>query len=87
MAGGPPALHDLSKNADNQPVTRVTFAAPQHAALQIRRKSRRLCGAILPHRSLDFSGIFYAATHGFLTQYFLDKPTAEPILIRTQKVK
>jgi hypothetical protein len=58
MAGRAAALHDLSKNADNQTVTQVTFTAPQHAALQIQRKCRRLCGAILPHRSLDFPAFF-----------------------------
>jgi len=58
VAGRPPALHDLSKNADNHPVPRVTFAAPQHAALQIQRKSRRLCGSILCHQSLDFPAFF-----------------------------
>jgi hypothetical protein len=42
-----PTLHELSKNADNDPAALLKFAALQHAALQIQRKSRRLCGAIL----------------------------------------
>jgi hypothetical protein len=84
MPGRSPALHDLSKNADNHPVTAVTVAASQHATLQIQRKYRRLCGAILRPCRRHLSSIFYAATHGFLLQYFLDKATAEPILIRTK---
>jgi hypothetical protein len=47
MQGACPTLHDLSKNAADRLATDVTFAAPQHAALQIQRKSPRLCGAIL----------------------------------------
>jgi hypothetical protein len=43
----PPTLHDLSKNADNHPAALLKFAAVQHAAPQIQRKFRRLCGAML----------------------------------------
>jgi hypothetical protein len=77
-----PILHDLSKNAAHRPATSVTFAAPQHAALQIQRKPVRLCGAILRPRWRWFSACLYAAPHGFLPQYFLDKAMAEPMLIR-----
>jgi hypothetical protein len=59
----------------------------QHAALQILRKPVRLCGAILCLWRRPFFGRLYAAPHGFSTQYFLDKPIAEPILIRLQNVK
>jgi hypothetical protein len=47
MPGPAPTLHDLSKNAGNHPAALLKFAAVQHAALQIQRKYRRLCGAIL----------------------------------------
>jgi hypothetical protein len=81
MQGACPTLHDLSKNAANHPAASVTFAAAQHAALQIQRKPPRLCGAILRPRRRPFPPAFYAAPHGFSAQYFLDKATAEPILI------
>jgi hypothetical protein len=62
-------------------ITSVTFAAPQHAALQIQRKPPRLCGAILRPWLHGFPARLYAAPHGFSVQYFLDKAMAEPILI------
>ena len=45
MQGACPTLHDLSKNADNQPASLLKFAAVQHATLQIQRKYRRFYGA------------------------------------------
>jgi hypothetical protein len=68
MPGGPPTLHDLSKNADNHPAAACAFAAPQQAALQIQRKCRRLWRAILPPVRFIHPAFFYAATHGFLMQ-------------------
>jgi hypothetical protein len=38
MQGACPTLHDLSKNVGDLAALAVTFAAAQHAALQIQRK-------------------------------------------------